>query len=173
MTQKTFIVLGMHRSATSLVGMGLAKSNVHIGETLLAPTEHNPYGHWEDVDFVRANNEILRAAGGSWDNPPPEEAIIAVGKRNAHQIAKFIMKKSHGKELWGWKDPRTTLTIRCYLPYLENPHFIACFREPMEVAKSLQRREGGEIEKWLELAGIYNDRLLEFLGWWTGTKKEE
>ena len=64
---------------------------------------------------------------------------------------------------YGWKDPRTTLTIRLYLPYLENPHFISCFREPDEVAKSLVAVGGFTLESAKKLTKIYNQRLLKFL----------
>ena len=55
---------------------------------------------------------------------------------------------------------------RLYLPYLENPHFICCFREPMEVAKSLKRRNDMPIKKGLKLAKVYNSRLLKFINDW-------
>ena len=54
---KTFVVLGMHRSATSLSAMGLSRCNVHIGDNLLgADANSNPYGHFEDRDFIRMND---------------------------------------------------------------------------------------------------------------------
>ena len=70
MKNKTFIVLGMHRSATSLLARGLHMSDIVMGERLLGKSESNKYGHWEDVDFVELNESILHSAGGTWDNPP-------------------------------------------------------------------------------------------------------
>lgn len=116
-TTKTFVILGMHRSATSLIAGALNNFGVNMGEKLL-------------------------------------------GGRGDPKIKSLIERK---KGLWGWKDPRTTLTIKLYLPYLKNPHFICCFREPIEVAKSLYRRQKMPIKKGLKLAKIYNKRLLKFL----------
>lgn len=156
---KVFIVLGMHRSATSLIAGGLKKMNIDMGKKLLGKDKSNPFGHFEDKGFMELNKKILNQAGGSWDNPPSEADIIEAG----NEFLKEIKKLTNKKGLWGWKDPRTTLTIKCYLPYLENPHFICCFREPLEIAKSLQKREGWPINKGIKLTKEYNNRLLQFL----------
>ena len=156
---KVFVILGMHRSATSLVAGGLKKMDINMGKKLLGADKSNPFGHFEDKAFMELNTRILKQAGGSWDNPPPEVNIIKVGRKLSGEIRELTNKQG----LWGWKDPKTTLTIKCYLPHLENPHFICCFREPLEIAKSLQRREGWPIGKGIKLTKEYNNRLLQFL----------
>jgi hypothetical protein len=163
---KTFIVLGMHRSATSLVAKGLMKCGVYIGDTVLAANDSNPYGHWEDIDFVHFNDKLLAAAGGSWDRPPSELAILDLRETYADEI-KNLIKVKEKKPFWGWKDPRTTLTINLYLPYLTNPHFIACYRDPREVGKSLERRGDMDAESGRKLADVYNRRLNRFLLNWS------
>lgn len=156
---KTFIVLGMHGSATSLVAGSLHKFGVNMGKELLGGGNSKTSPHYEDISFLKLNEKILMAAGGFWDNPPPEKKILALKDKFAPEI-KYLVKNKSG--LWGWKDPRTTLTIKLYLPYLKNPHFICCFRDPLEVAKSLYRRQRMPIKEGLKLAEIYNKRLLDF-----------
>lgn len=167
---KVFIVLGMHRSATSLAAKGLIKSGIYMGKQLLPANKDNSYGYWEDVDFITMNTAILKKAGGSWENPPSEENIINAGKFFKREIKELIRIKSKGKEFWGWKDPRTTLTIKCYLKYLENPHFIVCFRETEKIAESLRKRNHFSKKKCIELANEYNLRLLSFIKEWYGFK---
>lgn len=167
MEPKTIVVLGMHRSATSLISKGLFLSGVSMGDEMLGTHESNPWGHFEDIEFIALNDAILRAAGGSWDNPPPEEAILNQARRYDSSI-KALVRANDGNvdpdyPIWGWKDPRTTLTIRLYIKHLMNPHFIACFRNPYDVAKSLNRRDGKPISEGVELAKEYNRRLLSFL----------
>lgn len=157
----TYIILGMHRSATSFIGKALKDQGVNMGEKLLGPSKGNLQGHFENRRFLELNKKILKEAGGSWDNPPPEGAIIKAGRKFQNEIKEIVRQEQ--RKLWGWKDPRTTLTIRLYMPYLENPYFIVCFRNPYEVAKSLQKRNGFSLEKGLALATIYNERLLNFL----------
>lgn len=155
------IVLGMHRSATSLIAEGLVSSKVHMGDRLVGGNRGNPQGHFENIDFVELNDEILKDAGGSWDNPPEEDRILALGKKYDLQIRELLNKSA--KRKWGWKDPRTVLTIRLFMPYLKDPFFIYCFRRPEQVAGSLHRRDNIPLEKGLKIAEIYNKRLIKFM----------
>lgn len=161
---KTFVVLGMHRSATSLVAKSL-HSEISMGDKLLPPTSDNPLGYFEDEEFMQLNIKILRRAGGDWRNPPSEDKILQVADLFESRIRAIVEERNSRGINWGWKDPRTTLTIRLYLPYLVNPHFVSCFRDPQEVAASLVRRDSHFFtqEKALALANEYNQRLLKFL----------
>jgi hypothetical protein len=156
----------MHRSATSLVTKGLFKAKVHIGSNVLSPDSGNPHGYWEDTHWLNLNKHILALAGGDWYNIPHEADILKVGERaDIKGEIKRLVKEREKYPLWGFKDPRTTLTIRVYMPYLVNPHFIVCFRSPTEIAKSLYRRNPqiGDMAHHLKLAKEYNRRLLAFL----------
>lgn len=165
---KTFIVLGMHRSATSLMAKGLAAANVNMGPVLLGPSRSNVHGHYEDVDFMHLNDRILNAAGGTWDNPPDHGAVLAVKHLFADEISSLVdcRNKNNQNQLWGWKEPRTVLTIWLYVEYLINPHFIFCFRDVEDVAASLLVRDDMPIEKGRELAREYNKRLMYFILHW-------
>lgn len=162
---KTMVVLGMHRSATSLVAKGLHDAGVHMGDRLLGPTKGNDHGHFEDKSFIQINDRIIGQAGGSWRNPPPEKDIIEVGKQIATEIYAFIKTKER-YPLWGWKDPRTTITIRCYVEHLTNPIFVSCFRSVHDVAESLKARDNMDLAEGVKLAKIYNERLMRFLNEW-------
>jgi len=157
---KTVIILGMHRSGTSMVAGVLARLGVDMGQELLEKSWSNPLGHFEDKDFVKLNKRILDAAGGSWNNPPSESAIQGQDPSFAEEIKNLIRAKK--SNIWGWKDPRTCLTIELYLPYLTNPCFIVCHRNYHAIAESLRRRNGMKIEKGIELAEIYEKRIESF-----------
>jgi hypothetical protein len=158
---KCFIVLGMHRSATSLMAKSLHQGGVYMGNKLIPADRGNPKGYFENIEIVRLNDAILSAAGGSWIKPPSHEDIMATDF--SEQIQEMLEK--YRRPLWGWKDPRSLLTIEKYLPYIKNPHFVCCFRPPDSVAKSLYTREGERLpyKKGLALAKEYNKRLLTFL----------
>lgn len=164
---KTIIILGMHRSATSMIAKGLHGIGVFMGSDLLPPSKHNQWGHFEDREFVHLNDRILHSAGGKWDNPPLESNILAQADNYGPDIERLIKTRmdsvSDEYPVWGWKDPRTTLTIELYMPYVVNPHFIACYREPQEVAKSLFNRDGIGKQCGEMLAKEYNRRMLTFL----------
>lgn len=164
---KTIVVLGMHRSATSLVARTL-NSEVHMGKNLLIGLRDNPKGHYENVHIVALNDKILHQSGGSWHNPPPREQIIKIGKNYEEEIKKIIsdeveIAKSKNMESWGFKDPRTCLTIDVWCSYLPSPQFIVCYRNPLDVAKSLKARNNFSIEKGVELTREYNKRIFDFI----------
>ena len=162
----TIICLGMHRSFTSLTAKGMTLSGVHMGRTLLGACHGNQYGHWEDKAFIAMNDRILRVAGGAWNDPPSAEKIAVAGQVLAEDIERLV-RASEVAPLWGWKDPRTTLTVECYLHHVKNPVLVPNFRRPDDVADSLRRRDGMPIECGKKLAAEYNRRLLRTLGKFT------
>jgi hypothetical protein len=166
---KTVVILGMHRSGTSMVGGVLARLGINMGEIFREDRiTSNPLGFYEDVDFLNLNIDILKEAGGSWEDPPDLEQIISQESKFNIKIQKLIKKKP---QIWGWKDPRTSLTIRLYLPYIHNPHFIICHRNPEEVANSLYKRSKMPYEKAMRLINIYKGEIENFFKDYPNLKK--
>ena len=54
---KTIVVLGMHRSATSLIAKGL-DAVCHMGDDMLEPAKDNPEGFYENKRFLDLNIEM-------------------------------------------------------------------------------------------------------------------
>jgi hypothetical protein len=155
----------MHRSATSLLTKGLFKCKVNIGSNVLSADSGNPHGYWEDTDWLYLNKHILAEAGGNWYDIPSEEKILKVGERAdiKGRIKKLVDKRYAKYPLWGFKDPRTTLTIKVIRPHLKQHQFFVCFRDPAEVAESLLKRNQGDMAQHVKVANEYNRRLLSFL----------
>lgn len=169
---KTFIILGMHRSATSLVAKGL-HSEISMGQELMLNEQGNPEGHYEDMDMVELNEYLLSKAGGSWHKPPSETDILKLknDKEVVNSIKSLIDKKNelaktYDKPLWGWKDPRTVITLPLYMPYLINPHFIFILRDPNEIAKSITKRDKFSNKYSFNIAKEYHTRMLNFMNAW-------
>ena len=157
---KTIIVLGMHRSGTSLTAGILNALGVHLGEKLIGATASNPIGHFENAEFVELNDTLLLAANGDAAHPPRLSELEAVRDRFAQKIQRLIARSE--RDLWGWKDPRTSLTISLYLPFLQNPYVVLCKRDPIQVAESLWKRSGTQREEGLRIARAYEERMKEF-----------
>jgi hypothetical protein len=157
--KKTIIVLGMHRSGTSMVSGIISKLEINLGKDMINLAKDNPRGHFENKWFVKMNDKILALAGGTWEIPPKKEKIneLKQNKKLMKEIKKLVT--SQESSLWGWKDPRTVLTLNLYLPYLKNPHFIVCYRDKRAIAKSLNKRNGFSIDKGINLCNTYNKRL--------------
>jgi len=149
---KTFVILGCHRSASSLVAKALHEAGVHMGDDLLFGLPDNPEGHFEDMDFLKKNVEIL--GGNIWDD---------VDRPLIPSDTESLIRRKDNKPLWGWKDPRTTMTIEKYYDHLDDPVIVALFRKPEHVAKSMAKRGDISEEKALALAKAYNRKIIDFL----------
>lgn len=161
---KCFIVLGMHRSATSMIAKALYdQDHIDFRCPPQKPCKDEPFGHFEHHPIVGLNQKILRAAGGCWHRPPARKKIMAVAKQFRGQIQDVLKETHDNAELWGWKDPRMSLTCELYLPFIEKPHLIAIVREPEEVARSLQKRNKFPLQKGRNLTAVYNQRIADLI----------
>jgi hypothetical protein len=89
---------------------------IDMGANLLPATRHNPKGHYENIDYFKMNQEILRSANSTWNRPPSREKIKTATIPGGRMRA-FLAK--HEKSVWGLKDPRTLLTFEIWKPYFE------------------------------------------------------
>lgn len=158
-TRTTVVVLGMHRSGTSMVAGVLRELGVHMGDDLLPAYRSNPLGHFENRVFVELNDRILAACESSWDSPPLPQTIAATGEDFTGEIKKLVNRHNRRYRVWGWKDPRTVLTLPLYAPFLTNARIVVCRRRCEDAARSLTRRDGSELRKNQDLCRLYNDRL--------------
>jgi hypothetical protein len=139
----------------------LHKLGVHAGERLIGADWTNPWGHYEDLAASFINRRILRAAGGSWRNPPPVGRIVAVDART--QIGAFVANRNAERAAWMLKDPRLALTVRHWEPFLTEPLYIWCLRPREEIAESMARVYRLAPAKALNVADEYDARIADYL----------
>jgi hypothetical protein len=158
--EQTIVVLGMHRSGTSLMASILKELKVDMGGEMSSGTApDNPKGFVENTNFLRLNDHLLACAGGFWDIPPKTEKIYKLSQ-NKKQINKIkSVLEAEQNKIFGFKDPRTSLLLELYYPFLKNPYFIVCKRDRLSVAKSLYTRGDMSIEDGLKLYDEYNKRI--------------
>jgi hypothetical protein len=145
-------ILGMGRAGTSLVARVLNLMGVDLGpgDHIMGPAASNPRGHWEHVPLVNLNDEILATFGGSWHEPPAfpvdwhRSPVLADQRQRARAIIEADFAKA---DLWGWKDPRTSLTLPFWQDILPAMMYVICLRSPLATAQSLHRRDGFTLEK--------------------------
>jgi hypothetical protein len=145
------IVIGMHRSGTSLVARILSELGVHIGAEL---DRHN-----EAICFKQVNRDLLESHGAHWARPEPfvshllESASLEADVR----LARASLERwapSYGEiqddQAWGWKDPRNTLTLPVWLEIFPQASIIHVVRNGLDVALSLGRREPRRLLRFLQ-----------------------
>ena len=132
------IVASMHRSGSSLTAAILQSVGVHIGRELLSPNVGNIKGHYENLDFYHFHMAVLESQGINAAGWTLQEKIDLEDRFT--ERAKEIIKKNNLSQIWGWKEPRTTLFLDFWAELLPEAKFIFIYRYPWEVIDSLYRR---------------------------------
>jgi hypothetical protein len=157
MPGRVIAVLGMHRSGTScLVGL-LEQAGVFLGD-VSRKNPSNVKGNRENYRIMALHEELLKVNGGSWDAPP--EVVRWPDDLKARRDE--IIASYRDAPLWGFKDPRTLLTLEGWKEALPGLELVGIFRHPLAAAESLRRRNGFPIETGLRIWSAYNDRLLRY-----------
>lgn len=147
-------IVGMHRSGTSCLAGSLQEAGLHLG-TVITEAPHNAKGNRENKLIMDLQEDVLVHSGGRWDSPPAQ-----VRWTDAHRVRRDAIIASYGGGQWGFKDPRTLMTLDFWLEALGEVDFVGTFRHPSLVAQSLLARNGGELPRWLDLWLAYNERML-------------
>ena len=143
------MVLGVHRSGTSSLAGVLHLLGVELGARLLAPRKDvNARGFWEQSDIVALHDRLLDSLGSRWDSmyPLPDNWWQSAEIAPVSQAIRDTLEQEFGNaELWGVKDPRLCRLLPLWLNILEQlncqPAFVIIYRNPLEVAASLSRRD--------------------------------
>jgi hypothetical protein len=140
-------VLGMHRTGTSLVAGMLGILGMELGpdEDMMPATQDNPKGYWEQSSITNLNDALLEAFGGTWDAPPqlPAGWETSPHLEPMRSTAKAALHERFAEaKVWGWKDPRNSLTLPFWQRLVPGLRYVICVRNPIDVAESLRAREG-------------------------------
>ncbi|HEX7075187.1 MAG TPA: sulfotransferase [Hyphomicrobiaceae bacterium] len=155
-TYPPVIIIGMHRSGTSLLTRMLNCLGLFIG----ARRDVND----EAIFFQRENDWLLKQAGGTWDNPQSVGALLAHCDRRSACLrhlerrlrspylwrylgmSQFLRYRSAFSLdfAWGWKDPCNTYTLPLWLQLYPDARVVHIRRHGVDVAQSLVKRETGK-----------------------------
>ena len=143
------LVLGMHRSGTSLLSRLLSLHGCDLPENLLPANESNSAGYWESATILEFNDQLLASGGSKWhdwlsfnpgwyDSPRKDEYL---------DRASSVLKQEFGNSgLFVLKDPRICRLTPFWLEALEqegiSPAIVVPVRHPALVSRSLTLRDG-------------------------------
>lgn len=163
------IILGMHRSGTSMLTRILREQGVFLG--------HRIQSDDEAMFFLELNRWILRVAGTDWDHPRPALEMLK-DEGNVARISDHLATRLSGPRtypylgsrmitagmrigthlpfLWGFKDPRTSITLPVWLKLFPQARLLRIQRHGIDVAASLETRQAGPVKDQL---GQYSRRV--------------
>ncbi len=155
-----YLVLGMHRSGTSAATQLLALAGCGLPENLVTADEHNARGYFEPWRIAVLNDERLRACAGAWDDPFGYPFRPLADDDIWRTRAAAVLAEEYGdirNPLL--KDPRVSVLLPLWRPVFEeaglSPLCVIPVRDPLEVAKSLAKRDGFERDKSILLWCAY------------------
>jgi hypothetical protein len=163
------LILGMHRSGTSLCSHILSALGVDMADEMGAGAT-NAKGHWERCEIVESHDRILHLFNRDYYNDPQawtlgrfydfalpvawwaDPRVVQIRR----EIVAFLEKRM-GNDYFGFKDPRTVRLMPVWHQILNElklaPRVVLCLRNPIQVARSLNARDGLDPEigeyRWL------------------------
>lgn len=151
--KRIVIVLGSHRSGTSLLAAGLESLGANLGSIKISASNENPKGFFENEDILNFNDRFLNFLGGRWDNPLFDGRKAIDSKTDKDLLpwldegTKIIISNFDSQPFVAIKDPRICQLLPFWQQLLsrcgydkEKIHYIHIARHPMEVAKSQFKR---------------------------------
>ena len=148
--------IGVQRSGTSAITKGLQVLGVNLGgfygQDVVGPD--NEKGYFEDLEISLADVSMLNSIGYTWDNP-----VLPVFDDNVEQVlsafypiaANIVQRRFESTNLFGFKDPLIARLLPLWNEIFKDvgaevSYIIAC-RNPLSVAKSMEKRDGFDIVK--------------------------
>jgi hypothetical protein len=156
--KKCIVVLGMHRSGTSMISGILQLAGWSLGKDLLPPLEDNPKGFFENSRITFFNEKLLDELYAKWnDTLLIPDLWWAVEEMLSYKKAleDILESEFDDSSFFLLKDPRISVLVPFYLEVFQKldiePYFIICLRNPLEIARSLDQRNNLTTEKSLLL----------------------
>lgn len=142
------MVLGMHRSGTSVAAGVLSHLGLSLGTHLLDPAADNQSGYWENATVVRLDERMLRSVGRSWDDPRelPSSKAALQDEPDLNTLRNALRDEFGDAQRIALKDPRMCLFSERWTRALGTAGYrvgvLVVRRHPDAVVQSLDRRDG-------------------------------
>jgi glycosyltransferase involved in cell wall biosynthesis len=153
--RRALVVLGMHRSGTSMLARVLALSGAALPRQLVPPSAgvrgdaNRRAGFWESRVLLDLHDEALASAGVTWRDPfEIREPWFGSGDARTlrDRLVATIEAEFGVAPLIVVKDPRISLLVPLWRAALQElgvaDNWLIAVRDPLSVAASLRRRDG-------------------------------
>ncbi len=168
---RLILVLGMHRSGTSLLTNILSKLGIYLGDSrdIDGASESNKDGHFEHIKIRQIHDEMLLAMDKAWCslNTRENELTPAMRELYKRKIKSILWDLFLNHDVVAIKDPRIAFFLGLWEEILEeeriDPVYLYVIRNADEVASSLYKRDGIPVDFGIKLWKVYNLKIQTFL----------
>jgi len=167
-----YVVLGMHKSGTTLVSQILHRSGINMGDNIDTGASYDQWGpeqKHERASTLLLNREILGLGDDGRFMHLEAPDTLQVTENQRARMQEIIQECNTAYADWGFKDPRTALTYPMWASQLPEHKIITIYRSPGEI---WPRFRGGRLnlygnlsracrllKRWCE----HNSRILTYL----------
>ena len=136
------VVLGMHKSGTTLVSQMLHVSGIHMVEAADPDVGYDDGNQWERESTKAVNHAILGSAG-AYSLRASRPAGATAGPHERERMREIVCACEARHTDWGFKDPRTCLTYGEWAEELPAHRIIAVYRTAEEAWAHYWRNASG------------------------------
>lgn len=158
-----------------MVAGTLHHSGITMGTSFRRLLPENPKGFYEEEAFRCFNDRLLEDVGYFVKDWNPQFSGISTSPSSHSAAVSLIERFNSTSDRWGWKDPRTCLTLGFWLnaidtaKSLRNTKIIVIERQIRSVSKSLYRRGNiSSLSQGAKLCRMYNSHLKRCLSEYRG-----
>lgn len=136
------VVVGFHRSGTSLLTQLLHAAGLFVGDDLLGARPSNPYGHFEDREVMDLHKSVLHGHGTNWQVDAPR--LFHLDAVHWSRMQDFVGRRDAVHENWGFKDPRVCLFLGAWKHVMPQAKFVMVYRDPADCVRSMETRQASD-----------------------------
>lgn len=115
----------------------LITCGIPMGDEMLSAGIGNVHGHFEDKEILEYHKSLLKE---NVVNTYLPKKTVKYGASDIKQAKNIIDNRNKSFQIWGWKDPRSTLFLDLWSECSSDIKFVFMYRAPYEVVSSLCRR---------------------------------
>ena len=150
--KKIIVLLGSHRSGTSLAARIINQLGLPMGSDLIPGHIDNPEGFWEHRGILaetKAIEEKLDISPFKGSHLiPDDKSLLGNNRLTTHEknLRKILKNELQNNKIFGFKDPRTLLLLPLWQKIIYDeglePVYVILMRHPSAVAQSIAGRQG-------------------------------
>ena len=152
--RKGLLIVGMHRSGTSLLSAIMSQLGATPPKSLIPPSESNESGYWESARLCNLHDQFLGSIQSRWNDilPLTEDLFKSPQAQDfVTIIEEAVQTEFEDSKFFCIKDPRIARLLPLWLAAFARmevePLVLFPFRNPLEVAASLKKRNGISLSK--------------------------
>lgn len=161
-----YVVLGMHKSGTTLVSQILHKSGISMGDEFDESVSYDQGNQWERRESWLINLDLVGCAEPDYFSLDHWKRVVAAPSEPvAAAMDALIARCDRAGGDWGFKDPLTCITYRSWRSRLPAHRLVCVYRSPQEVMRHYGCRWRDPVRAWRVLRAwtSYNQGILDAL----------